>query len=90
MTEPYARIASTDHKKEIEFYLTKNLLIEMKNIKHSKIKIRFQSNKIKFKEPNYTEEKCITKEKTYAISTFIPIKIKYENKTLTQWEISLI
>ena len=62
----------------------------MKNIKQSKMKIKFQNNRIKFKKPHYNEEKCVAKEKTYAISIYIPIKIKYENKVLTNCEYSLI
>ncbi len=54
------------------------------------MKLKFQINKIKFKKPIYTHENCRLKEKTYAISIYVPIKIKYNNKLVTQREIVLI
>lgn len=74
--------ACTNLKRKNYLYLTKNLFSEIRNIKHSKIKLKFQSSKIKFKRPNYSQENSILKEKTYTIATYIPLTIKYGDKVL--------
>jgi hypothetical protein len=50
------------------------------------MKIKFQTNKMKFKRPNYNEEICLSREKTYSLPIYIPIKVKYKDRILTECE----
>jgi DNA-directed RNA polymerase beta subunit len=65
-----------------KFYLTQQELQSIKNIKHSEFKIKFQSQKLKYKKPAYTTEECILKGKTYSVSLYIPIEIKYKDQLI--------
>nr|YP_009145448.1 RNA polymerase beta subunit [Monomorphina parapyrum]AKL78921.1 RNA polymerase beta subunit [Monomorphina parapyrum] len=51
-------------------------------INHYNFEIKMDPKKLKFKKPRNSVEECITKSKTYSIPLYIPVEIKYKQKTI--------
>ena len=64
------------------FYLIKENLREIQLIKRKNFTIKMDIFNIKYKKPKYSSQKCILKTKTYSISLYTPIEIKYKEKKI--------
>lgn len=60
----------------------KGSLKKLNNIKHSNFHIKTDTNKLKYKKPKFSSEKCINLNKTYSIGIYLPFTVKYKNKIL--------
>jgi DNA-directed RNA polymerase beta subunit len=70
-------------------FLKTGLIHELKNIEkitHANFFINFEPSKLKYKKPKLSPELCLIKGKTYSISVYIPMQIKYNNVILIEWD----
>lgn len=61
-------------------YLIKKEISRIGKIEHSNFEVNFYGHQIKFKKPKLTSQENIILNKTYAIKTYIPLKINYKQK----------
>lgn len=84
-----AEIKLKIQKKSFQNFLEKGIKEELKNlndINFNKYKVKFDANNIKYKQLRYSSQKCIIKNKTYALNVYIPTKIFYKKKILLKCE----
>lgn len=74
--------ACTNQKEIIKIYLDKKELENIKLIKHSNFEIKFKFQKLKYKKPKHSPEICILKSKSYLLSLYTPITIKYKKRLI--------
>lgn len=60
----------------------KKSLKNLNDIKQSNFHITTNISNIKYKKPKFSSQKCINKNKTYAIGIYLPFTMKYKKRIL--------
>nr|YP_009540971.1 RNA polymerase beta subunit [Discoplastis spathirhyncha]AYQ93471.1 RNA polymerase beta subunit [Discoplastis spathirhyncha] len=80
--ESYQHLLEKGKKEEMEKLL--------KYIKYRNFKLKINTNKIKYKKPKKSMQKCIFNETTYSISIYVPITLEYKNTKIIKNKYLLI
>nr|YP_010700364.1 RNA polymerase subunit beta [Flexiglena variabilis]WCH63512.1 RNA polymerase subunit beta [Flexiglena variabilis] len=69
-----------------DIYLTKEKLKDIQKIKSNNFVINIDIENMKYKTPKYSIQKSITKSKSYSISLYAPLTIKYKSTKIYNYK----